>query len=309
MADKYFEEIEQQKRYDGVKAWHDSGITGKGIVVWNCENPEAEHGKITERRIRDSAPDATIITTSMELNSNNDGYTKHTVTYEGVTYDIEEFIKKFNIRILTASLHGSDSAGTKKGEYWNDLKKRYNLVIVTIAGNHSDSRIGGVFPPDVAMLLGACNFVKGKPKRAAYSSVGEILDFMQFTGIWSGTSFSAPYFAGMCALLLQSNPKLTQQEIFDYFVNNAEDLEEKGRDNNTGWGFAKMGKVENVKHKTQIELTIGSKKAYVDGNEVTLDCEPIISNNRTLVPIRFISEAIGCEVEWDSKAKKVTITN
>ncbi|MCD8238421.1 MAG: copper amine oxidase N-terminal domain-containing protein [Clostridiales bacterium] len=42
--------------------------------------------------------------------------------------------------------------------------------------------------------------------------------------------------------------------------------------------------------------------------EVELDSPAVIVNERTLVPVRFISENFGAEVDWDSDTKTVTIT-
>lgn len=56
-----------------------------------------------------------------------------------------------------------------------------------------------------------------------------------------------------------------------------------------------------------IKMNIGNKKYTIDGNEYTMDIEPIIVNNRTLVPIRFISEALNCTVSWDQDTQTATI--
>ena len=37
----------------------------------------------------------------------------------------------------------------------------------------------------------------------------------------------------------------------------------------------------------------------LNGQKIYFDQQPIIRNNRTLVPMRAIFEAMGCEVEWD----------
>lgn len=47
---------------------------------------------------------------------------------------------------------------------------------------------------------------------------------------------------------------------------------------------------------------------YADGKKVESDTAPVIKNDRALVPIRVISEALGAEVEWDDENKSVTIT-
>ena len=56
-----------------------------------------------------------------------------------------------------------------------------------------------------------------------------------------------------------------------------------------------------------IVLTIGSPVATVYGQTVVNDVAPIARNNRTLLPIRFIAEALGAQVEWNADLQKVTI--
>lgn len=58
-----------------------------------------------------------------------------------------------------------------------------------------------------------------------------------------------------------------------------------------------------------LRLKIGSNVAYINGEKVNLDAPPFIDPqaNRTLVPVRFISEAFGAKVEWDPEARKVSI--
>ena len=41
--------------------------------------------------------------------------------------------------------------------------------------------------------------------------------------------------------------------------------------------------------------------------QIELDVPPKIENGRTLVPIRFISENLGCDVEWDELKREVII--
>ena len=56
-----------------------------------------------------------------------------------------------------------------------------------------------------------------------------------------------------------------------------------------------------------LELTIGSDKVSVDGKTVSLDTQPVIKDSRTLVPVRFISENLGAEVNWVISSQTVTI--
>ena len=60
-------------------------------------------------------------------------------------------------------------------------------------------------------------------------------------------------------------------------------------------------KVINVKYikTTIITLQIGNKNSLVNGEAVALDSPPIIKEGRTLVPLRFVSEAFGATLSWD----------
>jgi hypothetical protein len=69
-----------------------------------------------------------------------------------------------------------------------------------------------------------------------------------------------------------------------------------------------------VKGDTKIYLQIMYKNVIVTtpqyGNaQFTLRVEPRITDNRTFVPIRFISEQLGYNVAWDGATQTVTITN
>jgi len=57
-----------------------------------------------------------------------------------------------------------------------------------------------------------------------------------------------------------------------------------------------------------MKVVIGSTEAVVDGETVTMPLPAEIVNSRTMVPVRFISEAFGFTVKWDGVARTVTIT-
>jgi hypothetical protein len=54
-------------------------------------------------------------------------------------------------------------------------------------------------------------------------------------------------------------------------------------------------------------LVIGSPGAIIDQQMVTLNAAPFIINNRTMIPVRFVSEAFGADVEWDGINGRVNI--
>jgi len=59
---------------------------------------------------------------------------------------------------------------------------------------------------------------------------------------------------------------------------------------------------------TVIKLYIGSQNYYVGSTRLTMDTAPIIRESRTLLPIRFVAEPLGADLDWDGVAQKVTIT-
>ena len=58
--------------------------------------------------------------------------------------------------------------------------------------------------------------------------------------------------------------------------------------------------------KRVIELTLNSDIAYVDGIMKKLSAPAILQDGRTLVPFRFLSEAFGCNVRFQSENKLIT---
>ena len=64
-----------------------------------------------------------------------------------------------------------------------------------------------------------------------------------------------------------------------------------------------------VKDGISVMLTIGSNTLYRNGNAVTLDVPPMLIADRTLVPVRAISEAFGCQVDWDENTQSVIISS
>ena len=61
--------------------------------------------------------------------------------------------------------------------------------------------------------------------------------------------------------------------------------------------------------KKVVILTLGQTLASIDGTPYTLDASPYVDkpSQRTLVPIRFVSEALGAKVEWDAALRQVTV--
>ncbi len=58
--------------------------------------------------------------------------------------------------------------------------------------------------------------------------------------------------------------------------------------------------------KKLVTLIIGNKTAKVNNKNTVMDVAPFIdkASNRTLVPLRFIGEALGASIDWDNKERK-----
>ena len=73
------------------------------------------------------------------------------------------------------------------------------------------------------------------------------------------------------------------------------------------WSQAKMTQAAESKKTPEAK---GDKKTItilVNGKEVKTDSPAFIKDGRTMVPVRFISEALGLKVDWDQATRTVTV--
>lgn len=66
--------------------------------------------------------------------------------------------------------------------------------------------------------------------------------------------------------------------------------------------YKKLGAIFNKKGDKDIKVFTVGEQVYFK------DTQPVIKNDRTLVPIRAISESLKADVQWDEETKTVTIT-
>lgn len=65
--------------------------------------------------------------------------------------------------------------------------------------------------------------------------------------------------------------------------------------------------VTAVKGDTTVSLRIGQSTAAINGQSVRLDAPAVVAGGHTMVPLRFVSEALGANVQWDARTSTVTI--
>lgn len=72
------------------------------------------------------------------------------------------------------------------------------------------------------------------------------------------------------------------------------------------WNALTQGIVAN-KGNTNISLQIGNRSAVVNGQKVMLEQPAILYNGNTMVPLRFVSEAMGAKVGWNNATEIASI--
>ncbi|WP_374020499.1 copper amine oxidase N-terminal domain-containing protein [Paenibacillus thiaminolyticus] len=77
-------------------------------------------------------------------------------------------------------------------------------------------------------------------------------------------------------------------------------------DARVGWN-QRAQTVTATKAGTTVVLKIGSKVATINDSNVTLEVPAQTIRGRTMVPVRFVSEAMGEQVLWNSRTQTVTI--
>lgn len=63
------------------------------------------------------------------------------------------------------------------------------------------------------------------------------------------------------------------------------------------------------KDSIYIKITINDKKVMVNDTEKKIDVPARIFNDRTYIPLRFVIETFGLDIEYESKTGMITIEN
>ncbi|MDQ0872160.1 exopolysaccharide biosynthesis protein [Paenibacillus sp. V4I3] len=89
-------------------------------------------------------------------------------------------------------------------------------------------------------------------------------------------------------------------------ANGQDERAPKGKINIDDISFIYKGQLAALP-KNAVKLTVNKKQATLNDKSYTLEQAPTIVNDNTLVPIRFVTEALGGNVKWDDKERKVTV--
>ncbi|MFE8701598.1 copper amine oxidase N-terminal domain-containing protein [Cytobacillus sp. FJAT-54145] len=135
-----------------------------------------------------------------------------------------------------------------------------------------------------------------------------LLYFLLFFSLWFSSVQNSSAASTNITVLLDGEPvEFDQQPV----IQNGRTLvpfrkiyEELGAE--VSWE-SKTKTVTVVRDNKVIKLQLGSVHASANGAYVKLDTPAQIINNRTMVPLRFISESFGAKVNWDNNEKLVEI--
>lgn len=267
----YVKENAREFELSGINYWHELGYTGKGIKIANMESCNVDawyfknqikdplnhkrnkldnaHGNQTINILSQVAPDADfyILPTSGSYGNN---YAKGDFPEKAIPLMMSE-----GIHLINASLGGINN-DILNNRIKNAQEK--GVTFITSAGNEGDKGTSEYASSGAWISVGAVHMnKKGDINLASYSSIGETVDFVQFSGIYAndirpthkdrtiyvtGTSFSSPMLCGMLALVQQfflekDGQTLRQDRLYQFMLDNSVDLGNVGKDVEYGHGL------------------------------------------------------------------------
>jgi len=130
--------------------------------------------------------------------------------------------------------------------------------------------------------------------------------FMMLTFLFPGTA------RGSTAVSILLNGKPIESDVEAYIDENSRTMvparfiaEALGGE--VAWDAASR-KVEIARGVLGVELYIDENIARVDGKDVEMDTVAVIHQERTMVPLRFLAETFGMDVDWIAETGTVTLT-
>lgn len=229
--------LKRKLKFLNIDKYHEIGYTGRGVVVFNSEEPTG-HGEMTNMVLKQAGPDVIVLNGTTGGITKGDKVVEYYVMHKGVKYDFEDFIRRFNVKIMTTSLGGSQ-ANKAIQDYLKGVQERTGLIMFCCAGNEgTDGAWGKYVLNDTAIAVGAVYIYEdGTVKLTSYSSIDDEVDFVAPMGTGSGTSASTPFLAGMTACLIQRYGDFNQKECVKILKSLCIDLGQPGKDPKFGWGL------------------------------------------------------------------------
>lgn len=249
---------EEEFEFLGITKFHKAGYTGKNVTVaskesilinifddvecddyYKSRSDSAKHGTNVMDIIRQTVPDARKIATDMSSVTKNKVW--KCPGFEKLLADPPT--------VFTGSAYNSATSKEPQMIKYRELKDKGCLMVFS-AGNEDEKGTNAVVKDDTFKAIAAYKLSKGKPKREYFSSIGPEVDYASLDNLkvtWTngrktGTSFSAPLFAGMAALvqdffITKTGKQLTVDKLLQFIEDNCIDVEETGKDTKSGFGL------------------------------------------------------------------------
>lgn len=304
-------QVMKQKRIGGIDIYHAMGHKGQGYNVMHLEDANSNHGLGCVEDILDIAPECKVYRTGSSIEANGEKVTKANCYWEDRTYTIEEFIKEKQIKFVTKSTGGSVS-NVARENYWQDLIDKYNIVLVSPAGNQGAKGVTTAFPDKVSIIVGAVGISdSGVIKAKTYSGQGESVDFAYFTGDQEGTSFATPRLLAVMILLCNRFGNKTRNELIEMLKILAKDVDVLGVDIKTGWGVPILHEDDNRRLGKLAEQTVTGtlREIEVKADGQIKRIKAILYAGENYTRLRDNEDVLGVvEVEYD-EANKLPIVN
>ena len=143
-------------------------------------------------------------------------------------------------KVITMSFGGQYSRLSISAERAIDYAARQGCILVAAAGNDNTNEL--VFPASYEQVI-AVSAIDENDARAEFSNYGSYVDFcapginIVSAGkdgdyfIANGTSFAAPFVAGLAALILSDNPQSSAEDVRTKLHVQIEDLEKRAGTN------------------------------------------------------------------------------
>ena len=274
----------------GITKFHQSGYTGKHIAIASKESiikgvfddvecddyfstdtsKSAKHGTNVMDYIRQVVPDARKIACDFS------GTVKKNVWN---CVGMQKLLDN-PPQVFTSSSYNSSDSQEHHMKKYRELREK-GCFLVHGAGNDGEDGVLDVVKNDVFKAVAAYKLYCGKPKKETFSSAGEEVDFASLDNLratWdnkrhTGTSFSAPVFAGMVALvqdffISKTGRQLSYENLLQFIKDNCIDLEETGLDNKSGFGLFILPEPDSIEISRYIN-TKGENKNMSEENKNT----------------------------------------
>lgn len=325
--------LENKKAFDrcNITAYHRMGYQGQGVKIAlldlqfkpnevfgdNIEFPlgydeekEANHGSMTANIINQILPKATIYALPWGSRS-------------------LEFCLENDIQIINMS--GAYRGGSRPNRFLEISKKIYEDggKLFSSAGNYSEQEklyyparsrhwcsVGAVTwnrVTDNLTLRPYSSHTKEEQEKIKKQveicgvTMNQVVHFDNrgnpTTIPYGGTSGASPFVASMAGLIDQKFEKKDLEQFRDFKQDTTLPVSDQdGYCLRTGYGLLQLP-VEDKK----VVLVIGENEISINEQIKEMDVAPFLRNERTFVPLRFVSEALGYDVEWREKEEIVKI--